>query len=122
MTAFDQDALEAGLDLVRRSGASEVEFGYLHGGDVPAAEADWYAFAVYRGARITVEHHVGPIEAVEALARRLFTGATCRRCGEPIVISDGAGCRWVRNGKRWEPGYGKPIDYTIPTAPVRLPE
>lgn len=111
---FDQDALEASLDLARRSGASTVEFGYLYD-DVPIEKADWWAHAQFQGARLTAEHENGPVEAVEALARRLLKGARCRRCGNQIMLNDdGEGCRWTRQGKKWEPGCGLPIDMTIP--------
>jgi hypothetical protein len=116
-TGFDEDALQASLDLVGRSGAKNIEFGWLED-DVPVEEADWYAHAQYRGARISVEHYRGPVEAVEALARRCLKGAMCRRCGRPIrLTSDGMGCRWTRMGPKWLPGCGKPIDQTLPTAP-----
>jgi hypothetical protein len=86
--AFDQDALE---------------------------KADWWAHAQFQGARLTVEHENGPVEAVVALAGRLLEGAKCRRCGKPIMLDDdGEGCRWTRQGKKWEPGCGLPIDMTIP--------
>lgn len=67
---IDQDALNAAINLVQRSGAQSLEFGYLND-DVPVGEAAWWAHAQYRGTRLTVEHHGGPVEAVEALARRL---------------------------------------------------
>lgn len=115
--SFDQDALTAAMDLVGRTGARQFEFGYLHE-DVPVEEADWWAHAQYRGVRISVEHKQGPIEAVEALARRLLDGGLCRRCGQPIRLSDeGQGCRWTRNGPKWTPGCDLPIDHSIPIAP-----
>lgn len=108
---IDQDALNAAINLVQRSGAQSLEFGYLN--DEPPFE--WWAHAQYRGTRLTVEHHHGPVEAVEALARRILDGATCRRCGALIKLDDeGEGCRWTRNGARWEPGCGLPIDQSIP--------
>lgn len=115
-SSFDQDALIAGADLVRRSGARQFEVGYLHD-DVPTEEAGWYAHAQYKGHRVIVENKPGPIEAVEGLARRLLADATCRRCGNRISLSEeGEGiCRWTRLGKRWGPGCDLPIDYTIPT-------
>jgi len=111
---FDQDALTAALDLVGRSGASSIEVGYLHD-DVPVEQAGWYCQCTYRGARLIAENQRGPVEATEALARRVLDGATCRRCGEIIRLSDGPkGCRWTRKGEKWEPGCGKPIDFSIP--------
>ena len=111
---YDQDAFHASLELVRRAGASQFELGYLHD-DVPIEEAGWWASANYQGARIFVEDNKGPVEAVEALARRLLIGAQCRRCGEPVSLQDDReGCRWTRNGRTWIPGCGKPVDFSIP--------
>lgn len=101
---LDQDALDAAYDLVGRTGAAELDVGYLHD-DVPTDQADWWATATYQGAKITVEHHAGPVEAVEALARRLLTGAQCARCRQPVRLDGddrGPGCRWTRRGDRWE--------------------
>lgn len=119
---FDQDALIAAADLVGRSGASHFEVGYLHD-EVPFDEAGWYAHAQFKGVLIRFPEDEestavrGPIEAAEGLARRLFAGAQCRRCGELIWLSDGeGGCRWRRMGDRWEPGCDKPVDVSIPRA------
>lgn len=121
--ALDEDAVVAGADLVGRTGAREFQVGYIN----DEAPHQWYAHAQYKGARITEENHPGPVEAVEALARRLLTGARCTNCGKLIALSgsgafayrepvmvDGsrwsageaaaAGqCRWTRMGRRWEP-------------------
>jgi hypothetical protein len=129
-SVLDEDAFIAAADLVGRTGAKELQIGYLHD-DVPAAEAGWYAHAQYKGARIT-EEGSGPVEAAEALARRLLTGGKCTRCGGLIALSgrgafayaspvmaDGttwtaeeaakAGqCRWTRMGRRWEAGCQQP--------------
>lgn len=114
---FDQDAFKAGVELVGRAGAKNFEVGYLHD-EVPLEEADWYAHAQFEGTRIIEEHYRGPVEAVEALARRLLTGGLCRRCGKPISLADTTeGCRWTRQGSRWEPGCDKPIDHSISSRP-----
>lgn len=120
---LDEDALVAAADLVGRTGATGFEVGYLDE-DATVAEARWYAHAQFQGARITVEEHPGPVEAAEALARRLMTGARCR-CGAVVALSsagaaffvnarmaDGSSwpeadaraagtCRWTREGARW---------------------
>lgn len=120
-------AAEACLELVGRTGARNLEIGYLHD-DVPVEQAGWYAHAQYRGARITIENRHGPSQALEALARRLLTGAKCNGCGKLVALSsDGAAfypdghlidgtpwdegqiraagqCRWVLAGTRWEMG------------------
>lgn len=127
---LDDDALTAGLDLIGRTGARGLEIGYLHD-DVPADQASWYASAQYQGARITEEDHRGPVEAVEALARRLLQGGKCNHCHRLVTLSDrsaiafdgrladgtrwtveqarAAGtCRWRRVGPRWERGCERP--------------
>lgn len=121
------DAAIAAVDLVGRSGATDFTWGYLHD-DVPSEEAGWYAHAQYRGARITVEDQPGPVEAMEALARKVLTGGKCTGCGRLVALSDAGAvayershlvdgsewtieqaraagqCRWRRVGKRWEMG------------------
>lgn len=102
---WDQDAFNAAMHLVERTGAKGIEFGYTKD-DVPIEEADWYAYAQYQGARITVEHLTGPVEAVEALARRLLDGALCTFCGKEIALADfpGRRCRYRRQGDVWVRG------------------
>lgn len=113
--AFDQDALTAGVDLVGRSGARDIEIGY---DDDDPDDVRWHAQASYRGARLIADNHADPISAVEALGRRVLAGARCRRCGKPIRLSARGKakgtCRWRRHGDRWRPGCGKPIDTSIP--------
>lgn len=122
---YDEDALYAAAGLVGRAGATSFQLGWLHD-DVPVAEMGWYAHAQYKGARISVEHQPGPVQAADALARRLLTGARCTRCNRLVALSDlgaiaypapvmvdgtrwsaaearDAGqCRWTRNGRRWD--------------------
>lgn len=101
------DIVDACIDLVGRCGASGLQIGHLHD-DAPVAEAGWYAYAQYRGARITVEDHQSPTLAALALAQRLLQGAACR-CGETVSLSDDRpGCRWRLVGARWEPGCDVP--------------
>lgn len=123
---MNEEALIAAAELVGRTGARGFEIGYLHD-DVPVEEAGWYAHAQYEGVRITVEGP-GPVEAAEALARRLLTGGKCTRCGGLIALSsrgafiypsatltDGTRwdqkdalstvqCRWRRVGEHWVAG------------------
>lgn len=103
---FDEDAVLAACDLVGRSGATGFEIGYLHD-DVPSEQAGWYATAQYRGARLIADDHRGPVEAAEALARRVLDGATCAHCDKPIRLDDRLAvnaCRWTRTGARWVRG------------------
>lgn len=116
----------AAVDLIGRSGATGFEVGYLHE-DVPAEEAAWWAKAQYKGARLQVEGQRGPVEACEALARRVLLGAKCAHCHGLVALSDrgavafgssmvdgstwtidqarAAGqCRWTRMGARWARG------------------
>lgn len=125
-TLDQEDAMVATVELVGRTGATNFECGYLHD-DVPADQAAWYAHVQYRGARITVENQTGPIQALDALAKRLLTGARCQHCGGLVALSpfgavafdghlaDGTKwtmreaaqttqCLWRRVGRRWVRG------------------
>jgi hypothetical protein len=120
---LDEDAMVAAADLVGRTGARGLQVGYLHE-NAPADQADWYAYVQYQGARIMVEHQVGPVEALDALANRLLTGARCQHCRGLVALSpfgalafdsmmaDGSTwtaaeaakttqCLWRRVGRRW---------------------
>jgi len=100
---LDEDAVIACADLVGRTGARGFEIGYL----TDERAADWYAFARYRGARITVENQPGPVEAADALSRRLLGGGRCM-CGKAVALADTPGaCRWTRLGKRWVGACGR---------------
>lgn len=123
----DEDAVKACADLVGRTGAKSFECGYLHD-DVPAAQAGWYATAVFRGTKVTAEDKASPAEACDALAVRLLSGAQCQHCRGLVSLSgDGAfafrkatlvtgerwdaadaarapQCQWTRIGARWERG------------------
>jgi hypothetical protein len=93
MISLDQDAMVATVDLVGRSGAREFELswscphtpGEEDGHSCPGVR--WHAHAQYRGVRLSGLDRPGPVEAAEALARRLLTGATCR-CGRLVTLSD----------------------------------
>lgn len=102
---WDQDALNAALHVVERTGAKQTQIGYLREG-VPVEQAGWYAHAQYHGARVTAEEHPGPVEAAEALARRLLDGGLCAFCGQRISLGDypGRRCKWTRRGDKWVRG------------------
>ena len=103
---LDQDAMDAALDLVGRTGARGLEIGYVREG-VPPEQAGWWATAQYSGAKVTEEEHRGPVEALEALARRLLTGAMCTHCRGLIALSDGGAMVYPGSsrpdGSTWTP-------------------
>lgn len=127
LPGIDEDALIAATDVIGRTGARELTCAYLHD-NVPVEQAGWWATASYHGTKIITEDHAGPVQAIEALARKLLTGGKCIRCGGLISLSDegavafpgatmadgtvwteeqihDAGqCRWRRVGPRWEQG------------------
>ena len=123
---LDDDAITACADLVGRTGATNFQIGYLHD-DVPVEQAGWYALAQYSSARISVEDQRGPVEAADALSRRILTGAQCFHCKKLVALSDHGAvafnsrlpdgsfwsvqaaaqagqCRWRRMGPRWARG------------------
>lgn len=109
--SLDEDALVAAVDLIGRTGATNFEVGYLDD-DVPADQARWWAHAQYRGARLHVDNHPGPVEAAEALARLVLRGGLCTHCGALIHVGGAPRamrrkarvCAWKRTGRRWERG------------------
>jgi hypothetical protein len=123
----DVDRLTAAIDLVGRAGARSFCVGYLH--DDPA-NPGWYAHAQYKGARVTVEDFGNPVDAAEALAVRLLTGARCA-CGKLVALTDlgavaypgatladgsvfteeqarAGQCRWRRQREKWLPSHALP--------------
>lgn len=99
MNALDEDAAVAAVNLIGRTGANGVDFGY------DEADGSWWASAEFIQKTVTVSGNRGPVEALEALARRLLTDATCK-CGRVVALSgnDPGLCRWTRNGRAWESG------------------
>jgi hypothetical protein len=120
-----RDITYATADLIGRSGATELQIGYLDE-NVPSHLARWYATARYRGTRITADEHTSPQDALTALARQVLEHGQCQGCGgvvtltpEPITTAFGRTlldgnrlevdpstrtCMWVREGRRWEMG------------------
>lgn len=121
------DAITACADLVARMGAKQFQIGYVHE-NVPIAESGWFAHAQFRGARLTADDHVGPVEAADALCERMLTGAQCLVCKSLVALRDDGAivyekqtlldgrhwnaedarragtCRWRRVGPRWVRG------------------
>lgn len=108
---IDQDAMDAALELVGRTGAQNIQIGYPD--DVPEDNpgSTWYARAEFRKGQVHMANHPGPVEALEALARRLMQGGMCTHCGKTITLSDPQEptgtvefCRWTRQGAHWVRG------------------
>lgn len=105
-TSDEQESLfHACIELVGRTGAEECEFGYQND-DVPVAEADWFAYAKYKGGvRVTVEHHLHPADAMFALAVRLLTGAQCQHCKKVVTLTPGEYFAYIKStlltGEEW---------------------
>lgn len=103
---FD-DRMAAAVDLIGRCGATDLEVGFLHD-DVPMEEADWWAAAHFRGARVTVEHKKNPGHAVDSLLVRLLDGARCAHCGKYVTnrksVSGRKYCKFIREGERFQRG------------------
>jgi hypothetical protein len=127
----DDDSVIACADLVGRTGATSFECGHLHDDKYVGHTPDWYATAVYRGAKLIAEGKASPAEACDALAERLLTGAQCQHCKGLVALTDAGAfayrsgvlatgqrwdasdaarapqCRWTRAGGRWERGCKK---------------
>lgn len=98
-TVLNDDRLVAAVSLVGRTGASDFEIGYLRD-DVPIHEAEWWAKANYQGTRVYVQNRAGPVQAAEALARKVANGGLCTGCAKIIKVGRGPAskCVWTRVG------------------------
>lgn len=125
------DQAAAALDVVGRTGARQLDIGYLHD-NVPPEDAAWYAKVTYQGARVVEENHASPAAALEALAVKLLTGGMCNHCKGLVALSRAGGvfypdtphpdgsvlteaqararplCHWRRVGQRWVRGCERP--------------
>lgn len=99
------DAVIALADLCARTGAREMEVGYLDEG-VPSHLARWYAQTRFRGAVIWADEQPSPQLAAELLAHKLLDGGHCTNCGQPTQTGAGGPgtCWWHREGERWVRG------------------
>jgi hypothetical protein len=108
VTPEEEERVLAATLLVGHTGAVAFEFGYANDSAVKVQDAEWYASAQYRGARVFVEGYPHPADAAEALARRLVEGGTCTHCGKTTTMSPQANprrrCVYRRRGNRWVRG------------------
>lgn len=104
---MNDDTIQACLDLVGRTGATDFEIGYVHD-DVPVEKAGWFAQASYGATRVIVEDQTSPSLAAMALAERVLAGGGCK-CGQRVTLSsDAPGCRWRLMGAKWVSGCDAP--------------
>lgn len=106
-TSDEQEALfQACVNLIGRSGAKEMTFGYLNDDAIKVEEGDWWAEAQYQGARLFVEHFIHPVDAVFALAMRVIRGAKCAHCGRVVTLTPGEYFAYMNstllNGEKWD--------------------
>jgi hypothetical protein len=131
VNAGGEDAIAAALDLAKRSGWRSVEIGYKREGTA-TWRAGWYVTAIMaNGHPVHLGDYASPVEAADALAEHILTGAKCR-CGKPVAIGDRPArlllptthldgttwgpdavrelgtCRWRREGARWDSTCGAP--------------
>lgn len=103
----EKEALLAGINLVGRTGAKDIEFGYLDDDVADWRDARWWAKAQYQGRRVDVENQRGPAQAVELLAKTLCEGGTCVHCGRETTIGRTVSqrkCAYVRIGDTYKRG------------------
>lgn len=72
----------AAVGVIGRAGADHLTVGY-NNEDNPR----WYAYVDYGKHRLEETHHLGPAQALDALARRLLEGAECQSCKGIIALS-----------------------------------
>lgn len=106
---LDQDAVDAALELFGRAGGRESQFGHTDPDQLgPGEHVTWYAWVQFHSNdRVMVQGKSGPVEALEALARRLLNGAKCAYCVGTVTLSgkpQRGVCRWTRQGAKWVRG------------------
>jgi len=108
---IDASSVRAAANLVGRTGARELEIGYLHD-DVPSHLAGWYAIATYKGAKVIVEDQPHPVVALRKLALKLIEGGACTYCLRTVSTRriDRDTCYWQIINMRWERGCGSGKD------------
>lgn len=103
-----EEAFDAAVELIGRTGGHGFEIGYRRDAPVNSAPR-WYARAQFCGGRTTTNNH-DPVAAAEAIAEHIARGIDCSSCGAAVALScAGAAstpgiCRWTRHGNRWVPG------------------
>ncbi len=104
-TEKHNEVIRATADLIGRTGATQFEIGWEHD-DVPVELMGWYCKATYQGTEIRAEG-AGPIEAADALARKVLDGGLCMYCKRRITIDnveDLEKCFRARVGDTWMRG------------------
>jgi hypothetical protein len=76
------DRLLAAVDVVGRSGATNLNAGIFNEND-----SDWYAEVEFGDKILGVEHYPSVEDALDALAKRLLTGGQCAHCGGLVALS-----------------------------------
>ncbi len=99
LTTEAEAAMVACIDVVARSGATDVEFGHLED-DVPIEQARWWATATYRGKKLTIDEQRDPIDALMRLAERVCNNGTCTGCQRSVLLLTGQPGLWIASKPR----------------------
>ena len=127
-TQSDADVVNAAVDLAGRSGATGFEFAHT---DPGAGPVTWFATVEFGPDKsIVMSGYPDPVQAANAMAGRLLSGAKCK-CGGLVALSmrgawvapeggkllDGTDahalrnarqCLWMLEGDRWVSGCDAP--------------
>lgn len=117
-TKEQTEIIQATAHIVGRSGATHFELGWEHD-DVPVQLMGWYAQASYESEKLRVPGD-GPVEACDALARRVLDGGLCMYCKRTVTLDDLddlSKCFRSRVGNKWLRGceVEYPEDGPVPT-------
>lgn len=96
-------------DLIARTGARNLEIGYIN--DDPPHQ--WYARAQYNGDRIIAQDHDTPVDATDALAALILDGGRCTNCLGITVTQTSA------NARKPIQVDGRPVTAHLPRAQQR---
>lgn len=84
----------AAVELLGRTGVSDVEFAYDNDDAYPE-KVLWWAKGNWRGTRVYSAHFPYPAHALEDVLAKVVNGGKCGRCGNTTVVGlalDGAYC------------------------------
>ena len=91
----------AAVELLGRTGVSDVEFAYDEESTYPE-NVLWWAKGNWRGHRVYSAHFPYPAQALEDVLGRVINGGTCGRCGKTTVVGmllDGDYCCFTLTAK-----------------------
>jgi hypothetical protein len=113
----------AAIELLGRTGVSDVEFAYDEEDAYPN-KVLWWAKGNWKGHRVYSAHFPYPAQALEDVLSRVINGGTCGRCGRTTVVGvllDGEYCCFTLTAQDVDDDQGYAYVRTCEAASTRGP-